>query len=363
MSLAARNLLQDKTRLGLSVIGVALAVMLILILTGFASGINLQLSRYLDHSPGSVVLVQSGSQGNSSVLPAETLNSVRQFAGVASAVPIISQYAVLDLGQSKQFAVVVGYDPAQGGGPWALREGRLPQTDNEVVLDAVLADRHDVRVGDEFGLMGQTFSVVGLSAGTTTWMLGYVFMWLDAAQKLFGTPTAISLVLVTPSPGVSPEQMRSRLTGISGADVLLKSDLIATTRRTYLSVLGPILDLIAAIASVVGTLVVGIVVYTATVERQREYGVLKAVGAHNRVLYRVVVLQALAAAVAGSILGVGLALGASQLIMLLRPQFLITVEPTSALQALAIGLGMALVAALVPARMLARLAPAEVFRR
>jgi putative ABC transport system permease protein len=363
MNLASRNLLQDKTRLALSVAGVALAVMLILILTGFVSGINLQLSRYLDHAPGSVVLVQSGSQGNSSVLPAATVGAVRETAGVASAVPVVAQYAVLDLGQSKQFAVVIGYDPAQGGGPWALRDGRLPAADNEVVLDAVLADRNGVRVGDEFGLMGQTFTVVGLSAGTTTWMLGYVFMWLDAAQRLFGTPGAISLVLITPSSGVTPEDLRSRLTGIAGADAMLKSDLIATTRRTYLSVLGPILDLIAGIASVVGTLVVGIVVYTATVERQREYGVLKAVGARNRVLYQVVATQALAAAIAGSILGVGLALGAAQLIMAIRPQFLITVEPSTALLALAIGVGMALVAALFPARMLARLAPAEVFRR
>ena len=363
MNLAARNLLQDKTRLALSVAGVALAVMLILILTGFVSGINLQLSRYLDHAPGSVVLVQSGSQGNSSVLPVATVDAVRQVGGVARAVPVISQYAVLDLSQSKQFAVVIGYDPAQGGGPWALREGRLPAAENEVVLDAALADRHGVHVGDPFGLMGQTFKVVGLSAGTTTWMLGYVFMWLDAAQRLFGTPSAVSLVLVTPSSGVSPKELRSRLGGIAGADVLLKSDLIATTRRTYLSVLGPILDLIAAIASVVGTLVVGIVVYTATVERQREYGVLKAVGARNRVLYRVVATQALAAAFAGSILGVGLAVGAAQFIIAVRPQFLIAVEPTTVLPALAIGLGMALIAALFPARMLARLAPAEVFRR
>lgn len=363
MSLASRNLFQDKTRLSLSVAGVALAVMLILILTGFVSGISLQLSRYLDHAPGSVVLVQPGSQGTSSVVPAESVKAVRQVAGVASAVPVISLYAVLDLGQSKQFAVVVGYDPAQGGGPWALREGRLPAADNEVVLDAVLADRRGVKVGDEFGLMGQTFKVVGLSADTTTWMLGYVFMWLDAAQRLFGAPNAVSLVLVTPSSGVSPADLRSRLTGIPGTDAILKSDLIAITLRTYLSVLGPILNLIAVIASVVGTLVVGMVVYTATLERQREYGVLKAVGARNRVLYRVVATQALAAAFAGSILGVGLALGAAQLIMALRPQFLIAVEPSSALLALALGLGMALVAALFPARMLARLAPAEVFRR
>ncbi len=363
MNLAGRNLLQDKTRLLLSVAGVALAIMLILILTGFVSGMNLQVSTYLDHAPGSVVLVQAGTRGASSVLPAETADTAGSIAGVSSAVPIVTQYAVLDLGQTKQYVSVVGYDPARGGGPWALREGRLPAAGNEVVLDAVLADRRGVRLNDNFGLMGQTFKVVGLSTGTTTWMTSYLFIRLDAAQRLFGSPAAISVVLVTPSAGMSPEQLRSRLGTIPGTDAMLKSELISATRRTYLSVFRAPLSLMAGIASLVGTLVVGLVIYTATLERRREYGVLKAVGARNRVLYRMVATQALAAALTGSALGVGAALGAAALIMALRPQFLITIEPTSALLALAIGVGMALAGALFPARMLARLAPAEVFRR
>ena len=363
MSLARRNLLQDKTRLSLSVAGVALAIMLILILTGFISGMNQQVSTYLDHSPGSVVLVQAGTGGASSVLPVETVEAARSVDGVSSAVPIILQFAVLDLGQTKQYVSVVGYDDALGGGPWALREGRLPVASDEVTLDAVLADRRGIGLNDDFGLMGQTFKVVGLSSGTTTWMTSYLFMRLDESQRLFGSPAAVSVVLVTPSAGVTPEELRSRLAGIPGADAMLKADLIAKTRSTYLSVFGAPLNLMAGIASLIGTLVVAMVIYTATLERQREYGVLKAVGARNRFLYRVVVTQALVAAVVGALLGVGLALGAAQLIMALRPQYLITIEPASALIGLAIGLGMAVLAALLPARMLGRLAPAEVFRR
>ena len=119
----------------------------------------------------------------------------------------------------------------------------------------------------------------------------------------------------------------------------------------------------AGIAFLVGALVVGLVIYTATVERQREYGVLKAIGARNGMLYRVVTTQALITAVAGSALGVGLAFGAAQLIMELRPQFLIVIEPALIAQSLTAGFGMALVAALFPARVVAALAPAEVFRR
>jgi putative ABC transport system permease protein len=49
--------------------------------------------------------------------------------------------------------------------------------------------------------------------------------------------------------------------------------------------------------------------------------------------------------------------------MALRPQFLVTLAAADVMRAVIAGLGMALLAALFPARLLAGLAPAEVFRR
>ena len=72
MSLARRNLFQDKTRLALSVGGVALAVMLILIMNGFLAGMNRQITSYLDHSDGSIIVAQKGISnllGATSLLP------------------------------------------------------------------------------------------------------------------------------------------------------------------------------------------------------------------------------------------------------------------------------------------------------
>jgi len=62
MFLARRNLFLDKTRLVLSVGGVALAVMLILLLNGFLTGMNRQVTSYLDHSPGSILVAQKGGR-------------------------------------------------------------------------------------------------------------------------------------------------------------------------------------------------------------------------------------------------------------------------------------------------------------
>lgn len=366
MSLAHRNLLQNKTRLALSVGGVALAVMLILLLSGFLSGMNRQISAYLDHTPGSLVVAQEGVRnllGATSLLPTGSADSAREGKGSAAVVPILSQFVILDLHGKKQPAYLVGYDPAIGGGPWRLAAGREPQADDEVVFDSVLARRHNIALGNKFDIMGQEFTVVGLSEGTSSWMTSFFFIRKTAAESLLRAPGVTSFLLVAPSAGVTAEELKGRLADLPGTEVLSKREMVANDSKLFARVFSAPLRLMVGIAFLVGTLVVGLVIYTATVERQREYGVLKALGARNGVLYRVVTTQAFMVTSTGSLAGVGLAFGAAQLIMTLRPQFLIAFEPTAIVQAIVAGLAMALLAALFPARVIAGLAPADVFRR
>ncbi len=168
---------------------------------------------------------------------------------------------------------------------------------------------------------------------------------------------------MTPSERLGIEGLRARLRSLSGIEVSPKREVIANDLALFAKFFSAPLKLMVAIAFLVGTLVVGLVIYTATVERQREYGMLKAIGARNGVLYRVVTIQAVIAASTGSILGVAFAYGAAELIMNLRPQFLIVFEPIAVAESLLAGLAMALVSALFPARVVAGLAPAEVFRK
>jgi putative ABC transport system permease protein len=232
-----------------------------------------------------------------------------------------------------------------------------------MVLDRVLAEQHSIAPGDTLPVLNRTFTVVGLSADTSTWMMSFAFVRKTAAESLLLVPGATGFLLVTPANGISAETMRDRLSTLPGTHVLLKSELVANDVALLTRSFSAPLRLMVTIAFIVGVLIVGLIIYTATVERQREYGVLKAIGARNRRLYRVVTTQAMLVAIVGSIIGIGLALGGAQLIMALRPQFLVVIEPMATLQALAAGLVMAGLSALFPARLLARLAPADVFRR
>lgn len=365
MLIALRNLSKDKTRLALSITGVALAVMLVLVLNGFLTGLTTQIGAYLAHTPGTLVVAQDGVEnllGVASQLPAGTSESVRA-RGAKRVIPILSQSVIFEMHGRKQFAYLIGYEPQTGGGPWQFASGREPRNDKEIVFDRILAQRHEIGLGDRVELLDEKFIVVGFSEGTNSWMTGFLFVRKTALESLLRAPGATSFLLVTPAEYIGTDRLRARLSDLSGVNVLTKEQAIANDVQLFGKAFMTPIQLMAGIAFLVGALVVGLVIYTATVERQREYGVLKAIGARNGLLYRVVTIQALIAASGGSMLGVALAYGAAELIMVLRPQFLIIYEPIMLVQSLSSGIAMALLAALAPARVVARLAPAEVFRR
>jgi putative ABC transport system permease protein len=366
VSLARRNLFQDKTRLALSISGVAFAVMLILILKGFLAGMNRQITSYLDRSPGSIVIAEEdvvNLLGATSLLPDGMDQKAESVRGVDRVIPILSQFIILDLHGKKQPAYMIGYEPEQGGGPWQMSAGREPRSKWEMVVDVVLAERHHLTIGDEVEVMGKDFSIVGLSSGTASWMTSFFFVRKQDAEKLLLASGATSFLLVSTEDGADRVYIMQRMSKFSGVNILTKDEMAANDLKLFAKIFSAPLRLMVAISFLVGTMMVGLIIYTATVERQREYGVIKAIGGKNRFLYQVVLTQALFASIAGSALGILLANGAAQWIMRVRPQFLIVFDPMDAGQALLAGLGMALIAAIFPTRVVAKLAPAEVFRK
>src|SRR3989304_6064922 len=226
MYLARRNLFQNKTRLSLSIGGVALAVMLILVLNGFLAGMYRQITSYLDHSPGSVVVAQEdvvNLLGATSLLPPGIKSQAESVRGVRGAVPILSQFVILDLPENKQPAYMVGYEPRLGGGPWELAAGREPRTKREMVFDRVLAGRHGLGIGDAVEGLGQDFTIVGLSNGTTSWMTRFFFIRKSAAEDLLLAPGATSYLLLTTSDGVDLDGMLRRVKNLSGLNGLTKT--------------------------------------------------------------------------------------------------------------------------------------------
>ena len=367
--LALQNLLQDKLRLVLSVVGIALAVMLILFLLGLRAGIFNSAKAYLANTPGSIVVLPQEikstlAAGSGEYLPAGASEAVAREPEIASVIPVLELRAMPEFHGRRESVLLIGYDPSLGGGPWDLAQGRQPAADTEIVLDRVLANRHNFALGDTLEISGAALNVVGLSNGTSSLSGSYVFARKSLAEKLVLSPGAVSVLLVTPSPGTAPEDLvialRQRL---PGANVLLKSQVMANDQAIMAGIIDQIVMLMVGAAFIVGALVVGMVLYTATIERRAEYGILKAIGARGGVLYRVTISQAFAAAGLGVLAGIGFAYLMGWLVETLRPQFLVSIQPSAIAVTVAAGLVMASLGALVPARIVVSLAPADVFRR
>jgi putative ABC transport system permease protein len=363
--LALQNLLQDKLRLVLSVVGIALAVMLILFLLGLRQGVFRSTTIYLDKAPGSIAVLPAGvksSHGHGQYLTPETIKAISATPGVARVVPVQLQLVVLELHGKKEDVQLIGYQLDLGGGPWNLAKGREPQADNEIVLDRALANRHDIGVGDSFNIKGQQLTVVGLSNETSAFTGAYAFARQSFVEKLTLSPGA-TYAFVTQAAGTSRSDLIAALKPLPDTNVVPKSEIMTNDRKIIAQIMDQIVYLMVAAAFIVGALVVGMVIYSATIDRRSEYGILKAIGARSGVLYRVVALQALIAASLGSLLGVGFAFAMGSLVTNLKPQFLVSIEPSAILLTLAAGFVMALAGALFPARSVTSLAPAEVFRR
>jgi putative ABC transport system permease protein len=365
--LAFRNLIQQKMRLALSIGGVALAIMLIILLNGFLSGIYLQVTAYLDNTPADWVVAQDGVTNllsATSILPPNPEAQARGVPGIASVTPIISQFVILDINDEKVVAYMVGYEPDIGGGPWELGEGRAPKAEDEIVLDRVMAQRHGFSLGDSIELLDEEFKVVGMSEGTNSWMASFIFIDKRAAEDLLLMPDTSSFLLLTIKPGSEPGAVKARLDRRLGDMEIVSAE---SMKQNDLDLLVEIfavpLRLMVAISFAVGTAILGMIIYTATVERQREYGVLKAVGARNRHLYLLVIQQGLATALLGVLIGIGLAQLAASWIMEITPKFLIVFETNEILKASLVGLLMGLGAAILPAQQVAQLDPARVFRK
>jgi putative ABC transport system permease protein len=365
--LARRQLLHEPLKLVLALLGVAVSVALVGLLFGLREGIGRQVTTYPDHA-GAELYVASGGTHNflsasSSSLPVSLARRLRRVAGGANVEPITAWFDVVPLHGRKIVIEHIGFEPERLGGPWSMLDGAPPSQPNQVAIDRVMAEQQGLGIGDRLKLAGRSLRIVGLTDQTASWMAPLVFTTRETAAAQRRLPHAATFFLVRGG-DLPPQALRHRLArAFPRLSVLTRQRIAANDRALMASSFDSTLLVMVLTALGIGAVVIGITVYGFVSERRREFGTLKAMGARNRRLYWLVSRQALAIALGGLGIGILVQRVTGDAIVALSPKFLFVYLPSHLELMVAAAFAMALIGAVAPVRVLARLDPAEVFRR
>jgi putative ABC transport system permease protein len=248
----------------------------------------------------------SGPFTASSTMPAGTIDAVD--ADVTAPVVVARASIALDGDTDPADAeevIVVGHDAETLGAP-PVSDGRTASSPGEAVIDSTL----DADVGDEIVVGGVPFDVVGTSSNTTL-LAGIPLVFVttgDAQDLVYNSREVISAVLADGDVRSTPD----------GTAVLTDDEVAADAFGPIESAVASV-DLVRGLLWVVAAVIIGAVVYLSALERQRDFAVLKAVGASNRTLMASLAIQAVLVAL------VAVAL-AAVLQMVIAPMFPLRVQ-------------------------------------
>jgi len=274
----------------LSALPIAAAVTLVLVFEGFMVGLDAQLRSLPEALPTPLLAVQPGMHnlaGTRSVLPQSARPDIEGVPGVLAAHPLLSVPLIYERdGVSTPIQVMVFDDL---GGPPTLARGRMPQGKREVVADDVLALKYGIEPGDELELLGHALRVVGTSSGTGSFFAPYVFVRFDdlidlyvesmgSGGDLLDVPL-LGMLLVEVAPGESLDTVRAAIeASVPAVDLHTGAELADADQALGRRLIGPIVDLLIAVAWATGLLVAALTAFSAVAGRTREIGVLKALG-------------------------------------------------------------------------------------
>lgn len=364
--LARKNLFQEKTRLFISIGGVAFSVLLMILLQGLNVGFSRVLGQYLASVPTDL-WVASANTGNimdPSFLPPTLGQRLKNIDGVASAQPFGMQNVTTSVNGKDLAFYMVAYDPSTSvGKPSKVSEGSATPGKGEIIVDRIVAKSNKIKVGDSIPFADKKLEVVGLSEGTFILSTSFAFINRADASEIYTLPTTTNYWLVSATPGTDVQKVQSAINSqIPDVNAHTKGHFVQVNVDLVKDIVTPVFGALVVLGALIGLAVIGLTIFTSTIEKAKEYGVLKAIGFKNRQLYAVVVQQALIAAALGFIVGAALAYVLNPIIVNAVPQFVSQLRLFDIAWIFGITVVIAIVSSYIPMRRLNKIDPAEVFK-
>jgi len=306
------NLLHRPVRSLISIVAIALEVTLILLIVGLCLGL-LNDSRQRQAGIGAdVVVMPPGSSfivgltgSPMSVKVGPILAKIPHVVTVAPVVQSVSTAGTIE--------VIAGIDPEtyqRLSGPFRYLSGGPMRSPTDCLVDEIFARSNHVKAGDTIEILNNKFHVAGIiepGKGARKFLQIATMQDLIGAQ---GKATLFYLKLDSPS---NADEVVSQIKQVPGM-----SKYVATSMAYYLSMMttsnypgvSKFIDFVIGISVIIGFIVIFQAMYTAVMERTREIGILKSLGASKLYIVNVILRETIMLAIGGIIVGILFSLAA-----------------------------------------------------
>ncbi len=355
------NLVHRPIRSIISIIAIAVEVTLILLMVGLALGL-LDDAKERQRGIGADIMVQppgssflSGVTGAPvSVKVADVLRKVQHVSVVS---PVITQ-----LSTAGTVEVIYGIDLKsfeQLGGPFHYLSGGPFTGADSIIVDDFFASSKNIKVGQQVEVLNHPFTVAGIvehGKGARK------FLPLSTLQELIGAQGKASIFYVKLDDANNADTVSAQVKQIPGMEKY-----VTRSMREYLSLmtmgnipgLSIFINVVIGVAVVIGFIVIFQAMYTAVMERTREIGILKSLGASKLYIVNVVLRETLLLAVLGIVVGVIVSYAAREAIVTHFQTLRIAVPKHWILRAAVIAIVGAVLGAIYPAFKAARKDPID----
>jgi putative ABC transport system permease protein len=345
------NLVQRPMRSLISVSAVALEVILILLIVSFFYG-QLNGSKASQMGVGADVMVQPpGSSALVGVtgapVPVKVGDKLRQLPHVVVAAPVI-----WELTTKPTLEIIYGIDLESYNSispAFRFLSGGGFQGSYDVIVDDYFAGTQRAKVGDPITILDHTFRICGIvehGKGARK------FVPLSTMQDLIGAPGHASVFYIKLDDPGSVDLVIDEIKQVPGME-----NYAVRSMQEYLSMMTPenlpgfetSIRIVVAIAMIIGFLVIFQSMYTAVMERTREIGILKSLGASKLYIVNVVLRESALLAIVGIVVGTLVSIVTRHIILFEKPTLRLFWSNEWVVRATLLALLGALLGALYPA--------------
>lgn len=369
-TIAFKNMLHDPVRFLVTAVGIGLSLVLVTVQLGLLSGFDRTISAMLDHAKADLWIVPAGTDAFDD--PATLVSSLRYRAlavhGVSSVTPMLVGFAEWRKPGGSTSVIVVGTDPKSGViTPWDIAAGSVSdlRAPDAVAIDVSYSQQLGAgAIGDHARIEGQFARVAVMTKGIRSFTTSpYVFASLSLARTLLNADASrTSYLAIALAPGADPVAVKQTLAAkMASVDVLTPNEFRRRNAGRWLFETGAGIALLAgaALAVLVGSVIMTQTLFASVNEHRKEFATLRAMGSSKSFLRAVVVAQACIGAAAGCLI----ALIADVVVVAASAHSSMPIHVTPLLAAvlLVLAFAMSIAAALAAATKVAHVDPASVF--